>query len=118
MNIEREELELAALAAGYEFNSLWYDEVSGLSVWEPARDNFESRDWNPKHDEGDCFRLMHKLKMRVSHPLVVAWTEDRPFSGFSARLPDDPTKEQLREAIFQVAVEAGRLMKESNHVHD
>ena len=62
---DRELLEAAAKAVGYEFNGLWYGAQTGLLVWEPARGNFESRDWNPLTDCGDALRLACKLHINV-----------------------------------------------------
>lgn len=61
---DRELLELAAKAAGYTYNRLWFDAESGLMVWEPPTD-YESRDWNPLTDDGDALRLAVKLALWV-----------------------------------------------------
>ena len=61
---DRELLEAAAKAVGFEFNGVWFDERSGLLVWEPPT-NYESRDWNPLRSDGDALRLAVALKISI-----------------------------------------------------
>jgi hypothetical protein len=69
---DRELLEAAARAVGYEFNGLWCDEQSGLLVWEPPT-NYESRDWNPLTDDGDALRLAVKLRERFGTDIAACF---------------------------------------------
>lgn len=62
---DRELLEAAAKTIGYEFNALWYDDQTGLLVWEPSIGNFERRDWNPLTDDGDALRLMVQMEIDI-----------------------------------------------------
>ena len=64
---DRELLEAAAKAVGFEFNGVWFDERTGLLVWEPPT-NYESRDWNPLTDDGDALRLAVALGLRINTP--------------------------------------------------
>lgn len=61
---DRELLQAAAKAVGFEFNGVWFDERTGLLVWEPPT-NYESRDWNPLTDDGDALRLAVRLNIPV-----------------------------------------------------
>ena len=105
---DREYLQLAAKAAGYEYNGLWFDERTGLLVWEPPT-NYESRHWNPLTDDGDALRLAVKLRIHVRHfPHDVEaqvergyWREDDGSDPYAA----------TRRAIVRAAAEIGRSMK-------
>lgn len=59
MKSDRELLELAAKAAGYDVSS---DGEGGLTI--PLRRGI-CRDWDPLNDDGDAFRLMAKLGLGV-----------------------------------------------------
>ena len=54
MKANRELLELAAKAAGYE---IWTDEYDNMLIPDPMRK------WNPLTDDGDALRLAVKLRL-------------------------------------------------------
>lgn len=70
----RELLELAALAAGYdaEYQSgAWLDIRYGYpeAIWSEAVSNeFGSGYWNPLVDDGDALRLAVKLGIKITPP--------------------------------------------------
>ena len=117
---DRELLELAAKAAGFEYNRVWFDEHTGLLVWEPPT-TYESRDWNPLADDGDALRLAVKCGISVlQFPACIGtgW----PQNGLPASLIGfDPPYEDIssgqdvlaatRRAIVRAAAEIGRSMK-------
>lgn len=61
MKTDRELLELAARAAGYEV-LFWSDKCSFKEV--------PYKLWNPLTDDGDALRLAVRLKISVSHILI------------------------------------------------
>jgi hypothetical protein len=69
---DRELLEAAAKAVGFEFNSVWFDERTGLLVWEPPT-NYESRDWNPLTDDGDALRLAVALREKFGTNIATCF---------------------------------------------
>ena len=99
---DRELLELAAKAVGFEFNPMWCDAQTGLLVWEPPT-NYESRDWNPLTDDGDALRLA------VGLGLVVDCSRPSAGPAFQqhAIWLDDlmSTAELTRRAIVRAAAE-------------
>jgi hypothetical protein len=104
---EREEFELVAKAAGYEY-------VYKKGDLHLLRDEYKLVVWKPKTDDGDCLRLAVNLGIDlVFYEEVVKasqWelkiAEDKIFS-------DHPDKyAAAREAVWDVAVEvAKRRMK-------
>jgi hypothetical protein len=110
---DRELLELAAKAAGYDFNRVWHDEQSGILVWEPPI-IYESRDWNPLADDGDALRLAVKLRIDVHHSTTMVVAErDTAFDRFEvavAELKGDDDFSATRRAIVRAAAEIGKAM--------
>jgi hypothetical protein len=115
---DRELLEDAAKAAGLEYNGLWFDEQTGLLVWEPPT-NYESRDWNPITDSGQALELA--VKLRIIHRNPPSMSEYIRASGaiWTSRecwtrkiCADEPIKGDplaaTRRAIVRVAAEIGR----------
>lgn len=101
-------LELAAKAAGYNYSRVWYDDQSGLLVWEPPV-NYEIRDWNPLTDDGDALRLSVKLMMHVN----VYHTDTRVTADgvFVTQMHDADQHSATRRAIVRAAAEIGRAMQ-------
>ena len=102
---DKELLELAAKAAGYEYPD--FNSVNGSAFWVPMY-GF----WNPLTDDGDAMRLAVKLGLA----LVVGNVNDY-IAVQSERLPevihsdktDDPYA-ATRRAIVRAAAEIGRAM--------
>ena len=97
---DRELLELAAKAAGYE-----YAKHGGYIVVDGIPGN-----WNPLTDDGDALRLAVKLDIvpRVINGVAFAWRDgvcdiQEPHNG-------DPYA-ATRRAIVRTAAEIGRNMK-------
>lgn len=112
----KELLELAAKAAGFQFNSQYYDEEEGLLVWSPP-DEYESESWNPLTDDGDALRLVVKLNITVQFPWdgqcrflkeTHCWTKaTEPFKESHGADPYAAT----RRAIVRAAAEIGKEVK-------
>jgi hypothetical protein len=100
---DRELLELAAKAVGYEWE---YEDTGALFVFVP-----QAHEWNPLTDDGDALRLAVKLKLDVLTDCLDGVCIS------SAQLeeqcePDlgDPY-EATRRAIVRAAAEIGKGMK-------
>ena len=106
MNPTREQMELAAKAAGYELSWLWGEALIHV--------NDASISWNPLNNGDDSQRLQVKLRMTVSvgYNLAIAAsdTTQNICKTFNPAIPDDDLR-AMREAIFLVAMEIGRAMK-------
>lgn len=59
---DRELLELAAKAAGYQLLEL----ADGVSFDHINTSGFDKRNWNPLADDGDAFRLAVRLAIRIA----------------------------------------------------
>lgn len=92
MRSDKELLELAAKAAGFELKYNW---LGGLD----ARQN-----WNPLTDDGDALRLAVKLDMivdvRGKHNAVAVWPD------VVEQISGDPLT-ATRRAIVRAAAEIG-----------
>ena len=94
---DRELLELAAKAAGYE-----YAKNGGYIVVDGIPGN-----WNPLSDDGDALRLAVRLEMDVSLGLRGAVIEQG--HGHKVQdLDDDDPYAAARRAIVRAAAEIGR----------
>ena len=99
---DRELLELAAKAAGYE-----YKKHSGCVVVEGIPKN-----WNPLTDDGDALRLAVKLGLILDCEYQSAMPHDRQGVGedwLDGDGKDDPYA-ATRRAIVRAAAEIGRNM--------
>jgi hypothetical protein len=105
---DRELLELAAKAAGYEVEVdhkgvFHIHEGTGPQSWRP---------WNPLVDDGDAFRLAARLKIQVTfftfkdNVVSACW-----FGAPAVDVENTDIEAAAREAIFLMAVEIGRGMK-------
>lgn len=100
---DRELLELAAKAAGYE---LIWGVKNGM--WGPQGY------WNPLTDDGDALRLMARLNINISYrensngSWVVAEREDIKFCPESLDGPHE--EDATRRAIVRAAAEIGRAI--------
>lgn len=106
---DREELELAAKAAGIEHQgyhvSPYGDGDSGLH-----HDSLR-RLWNPKEDDGDALRLAVILCLDILHcPNTVQVGMPRSGTYLHEQIVGDDRQTATRLAIFHAAVKIGRAM--------
>ena len=99
---DREMLELAAMAAGYEVRS---DGEGGLTI--PTRRG-ASREWNPLENDGDALRLAVKLHMQVSITTESCRAETLPVLG--VRVNDKDEMAATRRAIVKAAAAIGETL--------
>lgn len=113
---DRELLELAARAAGIEYDpeKSKPHPVSGAwhGLWlvyrrEPSE--YDRRYWHPLTDDGDALRLMTKLNLHVTSSSTDAWVSALRITSIEP-LGDDPYA-ATRRAITRAAAEIGREMK-------
>ena len=105
MTTDRELLELAANAAGYE-----YAKHGGYIVVDGIPGN-----WNPLTDDGDALRLAAKLKIDIEwqatnpfpEPRVEAYQRNDEGAYFCA----DEHEDDYRRAIVRAAAAIGKAMK-------
>ena len=109
MTTDRELLELAAKAAGFEVYEFQPDVPKGLWV------KYEGKSfvWMPYIDDGDALRLAVKLRIDVNQSVGIVVAERlTPFDeiGVAESFTDDPYA-ATRRAIVRAAAEIGRNMK-------
>jgi hypothetical protein len=90
---DRELLELAAKAAGYEWE---YEDTGVLFVFVP-----QAHEWNPLTDDGDALRLAVKCNMHLVGEFPV------PDLALLYACKGDPYA-ATRRAIVRVAAEIGK----------
>jgi len=106
---DRELLELAAKAAGYEYPD--FNSVNGSAFWVPMY-GF----WNPLTDDGDALRLAVKLNLRVMPQEKCVYVESNPDSvlGFASvsemEMNGDDPYAATRRAIVRAAAEIGKSL--------
>lgn len=107
----REELELAAKAAGQKINAARQAERDALGLVDIGLWTEETTLWNPRNDDGQALRLANKLWLDVRHVHGKAHA-GRPgiFWCTESWYPDGDQDAATREAIFQAAVKIGRVM--------
>ncbi len=127
---DKELLELAALAAGYEIQSyssepkaclwLYHPNDTVLDVW-GERPIFK---WNPLTDDGDAFRLAVRIRLSVDHNHTAdqqRWVaSDRngcegcyaPVSCVEDEFEERDRDAATRRAIVRAAAAIGQSMKE------
>jgi len=101
---DREMLELAAKAAGYE-----YAKHGGYIVVDGIPGN-----WNPLTDDGDALRLAVKLRLTVSWDRFddddyATATPPHTHQGYDCMVDQDPHA-ATRRAIVRAAAEIGKAM--------
>ena len=104
---DRELLELAAKAAGLEFNNKRSTPTTDALYLGP-----HSGWWNPLTDDGDALRLSVKLGIQLLYLDFTAENEARWSLGnnrITEYGPDDPYA-AARRAIVRAAAEIGRNM--------
>ena len=105
---DRELLEMAAKAAGYEFKigTKWFNKGN------PTADNVY---WNPLTDDGDALRLAVKLNLTVKILMSAVVVEE--YNGKRIAYKDTACQskeyeyEVTRRAIVRAAAEIGRKME-------
>jgi len=112
---DRELLELAAKAAGYDF--AWYCRGANNPNGIPNAPFANGHEWNPLTDDGDALRLAVKLGMLVS---VTSYIPGENAWGFTSavykraqiteKFTDKPYAATCR-AIVRVAAEIGKGLK-------
>ncbi|MBV6027270.1 hypothetical protein [Pseudomonas aeruginosa] len=101
---DRELLELAARAAGYQF-SYSYRSLSSPAVPVILAETGRWRKWDPRHDDGDALRLAVLLNLEIHSP------QSDPTVMF--RTAEDDVFYQdtcIRRAIVRAAAEIGKSM--------
>lgn len=117
---ERELLELAALAAGYQLQRMCDPVESGEEGSEFF--HLDGRYWDPRKDDGDSMRLAVDAKIsfgigkQTGLPLVC-WSVNGDIRRSEMHKDPDPPDyaesrvEWVREAIFYAATDIGRAIR-------
>lgn len=119
--ITREQLELAALAAGHTINDRMQAERDTLIGREsaPLWIDGVSTAWNPGRDDGDAARLAVRVGIitqpQISAPVVNAWMTGWKYQGVRGRVSHDGTEpdklKAWREAVVLCAAVVGERMQ-------
>ncbi|OPL21831.1 hypothetical protein B5L72_35370, partial [Pseudomonas aeruginosa] len=100
----RELLELAARAAGYQF-SYSYRSLSSPAVPVILAETGRWRKWDPRHDDGDALRLAVLLNLEIHSP------QSDPTVMFRTAEHDVFYQDTcIRRAIVRAAAEIGKSM--------
>ncbi|MDG9784952.1 hypothetical protein [Metapseudomonas otitidis] len=104
---DRELLELAAKAAGYQIE--W---VRNSGCYYRCEEEVGREQWDPLADDGDALRLAVKLAIEISpcpeHDSVLCEPKGNPNSIITTEALDEYG---TRRAIVRAAAEIGRAMK-------
>ncbi|HGE2263600.1 TPA: hypothetical protein ACNINC_002158 [Pseudomonas aeruginosa] len=101
---DRELLELAARAAGYQF-SYSYRSLSSPAVPVILAETGRWRKWDPRHDDGDALRLAVLLNLEIHSP------QSDPTVMFRTAEHDVFYQDTcIRRAIVRAAAEIGQSM--------
>lgn len=101
---DRELLELAARAAGYQF-SYSYRSLSSPAVPVILAETGRWRKWDPRHDDGDALRLAVLLNLEIHSP------QSNPTVMFRTAEHDVFYQDTcIRRAIVRAAAEIGKSM--------
>ncbi|HBP5538858.1 hypothetical protein [Pseudomonas aeruginosa] len=107
---DRELLELAAKAAGYQFSTSMRS-LSQPPVPVILAESGRWKQWDPLHDDGDALRLAVKLAIEISpcpeHDSVMCEPKGSPDSIITTEALDDYG---TRRAVVRAAAEIGRQM--------
>ena len=113
MSEDRELLELAAKAAGYEIVGIAHKHIAqgvGEDDLLVANDRGGDSVWNPLTDDGDALRLSFELKLNIGYIGIpeshTVWAGNGIVSA-EERLTGP---ESLRRAIVRAAAEIGRAL--------
>jgi hypothetical protein len=105
MTTDKELLELAAKAAGYDETRTciddWFWVLNNTNDWTP---------WNPLTDDGDAFRLMVNLEIAINPYAgkVVTWVEANRMATHKTWDKDEDATKIVRLAIVIAAAEIGK----------
>jgi hypothetical protein len=100
---DRELLELAVKAAGYEWE---YEDTGALFVFVP-----QAHEWNPLTNDGDALRLAVKLEITIMWNEWEIVAEEFEYGNqFPEEKKSDPYA-ATRRAIVRAAAEIGKGMK-------
>lgn len=107
---DRELLELAAKASGYQFSTSMRS-LSRPPVPVILAESGRWKQWDPLHDDGDALRLAVKLAIEISpcpeHDSVMCEPKGSPDSIITTEALDDYG---TRRAVVRAAAEIGRQM--------
>lgn len=105
---DRELLELAAKAAGYELDGLASNYIAqgvGPDDWIVINERGGHSVWNPLANDGDALRLAVKLGIYVGTRTAEVWRDGKEIVNI---FDDDGDDEQgTRRAIVRAAAEIG-----------
>ncbi|MDF3842798.1 hypothetical protein P3W55_13860 [Pseudomonas citronellolis] len=108
---DRELLELAAKAAGYQFSTSMRS-FSRPPVPVILAESGRWKQWDPLHDDGDALRLAVKLAIEISpcpeHDSVMCEPKGSPDSIITTEALDNYG---TRRAVVRAAAEIGRQME-------
>jgi len=104
---DKELLELAAKAAGYDFE--WFGQHFHIAI-----DDRRFTSWNPLTDDGDALRLAVKLRLTISLDRFddsdyATATPPHTHQGYDCIVDQDPYA-ATRRAIVRAAAEIGRTL--------
>lgn len=112
MTTDRELMELAAKAAGYDLGWMWDDwcREDRVFYFASQSDGYRKGErWNPRDDDGDALRLAVKLGLQLD----MRDPETRAFGAPTGRIDEhhrtDPYA-ATRRAIVRAAAEIGKAM--------
>ena len=112
---DRELLELAARAAGLEFDPTVQNKFGLLVVTEDAACQSDQKLWNPLTDDGDALRLAVKLSLWIGQHDDGVTVSDLyariNHEGVEENFNNDPCA-ATRRAIVRAAAEIGKERKE------
>jgi hypothetical protein len=105
MNNDKELLELAAKAAGYEWD--WFGPNFHIAI-----DERRFTAWNPLTDDGDAFRLMVNLEIAINPYAgkVVTWVEANRMATHKTWDNNEDATKVVRLAIVIAAAEIGKTL--------
>lgn len=101
---DRELLELAAKAAGYDGLGSWYENA----MWDG-----EGWHWNPLTDDGDALRLAVKLGLYLN---IYSTSMHQTFAGTGVHIAEEPhgtdSYAATRRAIVRAAAEIAKQQEQ------
>lgn len=117
-NSDRELLELAAKAAGFDYNPTIFNDAGLWGCFSTARSQV-THQWNPLADDGDAMRLAVKLRINIEHIQTMGradfgincWPVGRGDCGVSEDGDLSDYAASTRRAIVRAAAEIGKGME-------
>lgn len=109
---DRELLELAAKAAGYDDDCIYPGYDGGLTLFEVDHDQCgDGTHWNPLDDDGDALRLAVKLEIAINPfagKTVVSHEDSKRLGYEKWDCHDEDQYAATRRAIVRAAAEIGK----------